>query len=346
VLAAGTLAGCLPFGNQSEPTELYPADSLSKRLAADIESTPLRIDFRLEPDTASYFASMQLGPDSTVWIGNLASGSIDRFTLAGQPLESIRHTEMTYPYLSGAVDSTVYVYDAGSERLITVNHGVVDDVRDLPVRAGAMNLARSIAVFGNHVYVKDTGRGDAATLTVLTRSDPTSLPNRTRLRGEAWRYHGVMRPWNGRITGSSAFQPVLYMFQPSWPVDSLRLKGFDSPMLARSRAFALGDVSDPPLMISAFSASGANLFVLNVRPGTIRIDEYDAKGVLQRIFEWIAPEPEAFTPVDLLTIKQPAEDPVFFVVSTAAEYGALSLDYRSRFDRLTPVSEAQTTDPS
>ena len=110
-------------------------------------------------------------------------------------------------------------------------------------------------------------------------------------------------------------------------------------MLARSRSFALGEVDDPPLMLSSFDSDGERLFVLNVRPGILRVDEYDGNGRLQAVFQREAPEPESFTPVDIVVTTDDRGRPTFFVISTSAEYGALSLDYRSRLDRLEPSSD-------
>ena len=76
----------------------------------------------------------------------------------------------------------------------------------------------------------------------------------------------------------------------------------------------LGEVADPPLMISSFSTVGERLFVLNVRPGILRIDEYDTTGTLKQAFQREAPEPESFTPVDLLVLPDADGRLVFYGV--------------------------------
>jgi hypothetical protein len=331
------VSGCLPFGNRSEPTELFPADSVSRQIAEEIEPLALEIVFRLEPDSAAYFGSIQRGPDSLIWIGDLYAEKIHRFTESGDWRPAIRSPELKYPYLSGGDADTVYVYEASDETLLGIHQETVVRHETLPVRVSAMNLSRSVLVFGGALYVKDTGSLEGATLAISSSPGRSAGLVRVRLPGPSWHYHGIMRPWLGQAAAASGYQPQIYLFSPSAGTDSLRLRGFDSPMLARSRAFALGEVEEPPLMISSISPVDSSLYVLNVRPGVVRIDEYDVKGLLTRVFEWSAPEPESFTPVDMLVTTDEEGLPMFFVVSTATDYGALSLQYRSRFDRFAAV---------
>ena len=335
ILLAGSLfAACFPFGDRSEPSELFPSDSVSRAIAVKIIPETLELLNRVEPDAAAFFGSIQLGPDSLIWVGDLSTSSIRRFTLAAEELPPIRSGEIAYPYLAGRSGSSSFVYDVGTEMLLRLDGENVEATWSLPTRTGGLSLSRFVSVLNGYSYVKDAGSLDHATMAVSRLGE---APVRTRLPGKPWRYHGILRAWGDRMAGVSSFRPVLYFFDPSAQLDSMSLKGFNSPMLARSRAFELGEVADPPLMISSFSTIGERLFVLNVRPGTLRIDEYDAAGTLQQVFQREAPEPESFTPIDLLALPNVAGHLTFYVLSTSTEYGALSLDYRSRLDVLTRI---------
>lgn len=83
-------------------------------------------------------------------------------------------------------------------------------------------------------------------------------------------------------------------------VDTLALVGFDSPMLARSRAFMLGDVHQPPMLSASAAAAGDLLFVMNMRPGWLQVDVFDRGGALLR--RLVPPDQtyrDAFLPQDL-----------------------------------------------
>lgn len=333
IFAATTLVGCLPFGGPSEPTELFPADSLSREIAARTPTLALELVERIQPDRPAFFASMMLGPDSLIWIGDLSTGSIRRFALDLEERAPVTSARIQFPYVAGRSTGSTYVYDVGTEALLRIDDDQITAEWPLPARAGGAHLSRYAWVLDGYVFVKDTGSGERATIAV---SHPGESPVRVQLPGASWRYHGVLRPWNGRMAGTSSFRPVLYFFNRAGEIDSLRLSGFDSPMLARRRAFALGEVTEPPLMISSISGIDDRLFVLNVRPGVLRIDEYDANGMLQRAYERVSPEPDAFTPMDLLVVSGSGDSLAFYVASNWADYEAISLEYRSRIDRLQP----------
>jgi len=67
------------------------------------------------------------------------------------------------------------------------------------------------------------------------------------------------------------------------PADSLRLFGFDSPMLARMRQFMLGDTHAPPMLSVSAAVTEDRFYVINMRPGWLRLDVYDRSGTLQYI---------------------------------------------------------------
>lgn len=323
------LSGCSPFGDRTEPTELFPADSVSRAIAADVSPAELQLLQRIQTQESSFWGSIQFGPDSLIWIGDLATSSIRRFALDGTEQSALASEHLVYPYLAGASGDSVYVFDVGRESLLLIDSGAIETVTELPARVGGNQLSRFVAVRGGVAYVKDTGAADQATMATVSGDGSV---RRSVLPGPSWRYHGIMRSWGDRVMGVASYHPMLYMFDDDAGLDSLRLSGFDSPMLARSRSFALGETDQPPLMISGAAAIDDLLYVINVRPGIIRIDEYDVNGDLQRVFQRESPEPDPFTPVDLIVLPDTDGGLLFVVASTFAEYGSISLDYRSRLD--------------
>ncbi len=78
------------------------------------------------------------------------------------------------------------------------------------------------------------------------------------------------------------------------------LMGFDSPMLARSRLFVLNDLDQPPMLTVSAVAEGELLFLLNMRPGWLRVDVYDHDGHLQNILTQPSPEfDQGYYPSDI-----------------------------------------------
>ena len=105
-------------------------------------------------------------------------------------------------------------------------------------------------------------------------------------------------------------------------------------MLARSRAYGLGTIDEPPLMISGLYALEDHLYVLNVRPGILRIDIFDRSGRIVKTLQREEPEPTAYTAIDL-SIQLRGDSTRAYVASVNTVYGSLSLQYISRVEAFT-----------
>ena len=77
----------------------------------------------------------------------------------------------------------------------------------------------------------------------------------------------------------------------------MALVGFDSPKLAQSRQFLLGETTPPLLSSSAAPAPDGGLFALNLRTGWLLVDVFGPDGRLRR----------------RLSSRRPAFDPDYFV---------------------------------
>jgi hypothetical protein len=121
--------------------------------------------------------------------------------------------------------------------------------------------------------------------------------SRHALAAPSWRASGFVRMWAGAVVALSGYRPVVDRLPPgaSARADTLALRGFDSPQLARSAQFMRGAVAEPPLLTASAAALGDHLYVLNQRTDHIRIDRYGRDGVLDRVL--VSPMPWALLDV-------------------------------------------------
>jgi len=322
-------AGCGPFSHRSEPTELFPADSASRALASTVQVETLLLDGRYDGGEGSYYGSVQLGPDSLLWIGDLGRGAIRRFRFDGS--EESPLSGFSFPYLSGEIGEHAAVFDAGRNRVTAARD--TSFVVDLPERRAdnskSTGLTRQVATLEGGVYIKDS---DPPRARLERRDIRGGAPEILDLPGPAWHHRGMLYAWKDRLIDVSSYRPVVYVIDGAGAIDSLQLNGFDSPMLARIRAYSRGAFDEPPLVISGVYGDDESLYVLNLRPGYVRIDVFDTGGRLRRILQHEEPEPTAFTPLGLI-VRSQGDTLEAYVVSVNTVYGSLSLTYASRLDR-------------
>jgi hypothetical protein len=209
--------------------------------------------------------------------------------------------EDAIPYLAGRNGDTLFVFLAGSNRVVGVLDGHV--AADLPIAAedAAMQL-RYVATGGTNTWIK-TADPDAGARLVRYRKTgdrETELP----LRGGYWSHTGPLKLVGDTLLSVRGYVPVLTRVGPDGVIDSLRLHGFDSPMLARMRSFQLGKVTSPPLLIASVAVANGHYFVINVRPGWLRIDVYNAAGRIEAILT--EPDPgfnKSFYPTDIAALR-------------------------------------------
>lgn len=306
-----TLTGCLPSScRRQESRALFPSDSLSRQRAEQVPADTLRLAWRSggsAPPALAYPRTVRFGPQGRVYVSDVERGSIFVFGPEGRFIEEAVLDGTGVPYLAGFRGDTLVVFDPAALRLDFVLGG--DVVRQLslaaePVR-GALVYA---AVTDSALYVKQVGEGIEG---YLARFDEAGREaERFPLTAPYWRHAGLLRTWGDSLLSLSGFRPVVDVLPSpgAAALDTLALAGFDSPMLARSRAFIRGEVDAPPLLTPAAAAAGDRLFVLNLRPGWLQVDVFDRRGVLQR--RLIQPEPgfqKNFFPQDLAARRLDAE---------------------------------------
>ena len=290
MVAAVGLAGCLPGAGRGTDRALSPADSASVALAATVPVDTLELAWTARaPDE-----DVMPLPTSLGWLGDgrlavveTQVGSVRLFGSDGEYRQRIDLPEASFPYFAGASGDTVAVLARGPGALLwlTPDDGVVGqtDVGEGALSAWAPSPA-------GPVWAR---RGGGATDAPprLDELAPDGRRLRTVALPVAWRASGYLRAWGGRVVALSGYRPVVDVVaaRNAGFADTLALRGFDSPQLARSAQFMRGDVDEPPLLTSSAAPLGDDLYVLNLRGDHVRVDVYGRDAVLRRVL--VSPTP-------------------------------------------------------
>ncbi len=313
------LAGCLPSSNQRKlDRALFPADSLSRAIAAEVPVDTLALVRRVEapPEAMLEFpTSFALGPDGGIVVAETRRGALVYFDAEGSYQRAFQWNAFSYPFLAGVRGDTIAVLNRGAHRVDLV---VGEDV----VRSLAVPEARNgSALLTGRGLAYRTADPEAGATLIRFALDGTEQA-RYDLAGPYWRHLGFLRAWDDSLLALSGYRPVVDVLTAETPsgavLDTLALAGFDSPQLERSRLWASGEIDEPPLLSPAAAALGDRLFVLNARPGWVRIDVFRHDGdrlLLEHAL--VQPDPtldKTFLPMDLIARRVPGG--VEFVVLT------------------------------
>lgn len=321
ILLAVVLAGCLPYScRRTEPTALFPSDSLSQRIAAGVPAdtlTMIQQSSGAEDRPMGYPTSLLRGPEQRFFASDAKENSIYVFDSAGTFQRRVEAPSFSYPFLAGFRGDTLLVLNRGSSTIDFVLNDRVVNSLSVPEGAGAMAVTTS-----NGIYYKTVGEDNwfspdvTGYIARLTRSGDTTSP-RVELPGPYWRHRGFLRTWGDTLVSLSGYRPVVDMVLPGGEFDTLTLRGFDSPMLARSRGFIKGSVDTAPVLTSSAVPRDSQLFVLNLRPKRLRVDIYNRDGRLQQIYQEPgrpAPdEPDVF-PMDFTVYRDHSNRRIFAVL--------------------------------
>ena len=299
------LAGCLPYSCRREPNEaLFPADSVSRRVAQDVPTDTLRpagASGGTDAHPLAYPRTVRFVDDAVV-VSDAERNSLFRFGPDGAFRREVTDEAFAVPYLIGHRGDTLAVFSAEADRVDFVVGGrrLADRAvsYDRPTRDALVYMLATDA----HLYAKVVGAEVGAHVSRLDAGG--EVVARAELGGPYWRRAGFLRAWGDSLASLSGYRPVVHRLPAAFAdgarADSLALLGFDSPMLERSYAYAAGDVTKPPLLTASAAAVGDALFVLNLRPGWVQIDVYDRRGRLQRrLVEPRRTGNRNFYPVDL-----------------------------------------------
>ena len=298
-----TLSGCFPFSCQpGQPRALFPADSLSRLYAETTSIDTLKTiwetkggsDIRLVYPRTVRFDSL-----GTIYASDAQNNEVYRILREDGTIDRIfRSISYDTPYLVGIRQDTLLVFNPSSRR---IDYTVGDDTQlftQLPPDGSGTERLQYVVVSDTDTYYKVIEPDFEGYISRLAR-DGTVL-SKASIPPPYWRYAGALRMWNDELVSLSAYRPFVDFLNEANAIDSLALFGFDSPMLARSRAFVLGNTRQPPLLYSSAAPLNDLLFVLNLRPGWLRIDVFDRTGTLKH--RLVQQEPgfnKEFYPIDI-----------------------------------------------
>ncbi|MEX0822610.1 MAG: hypothetical protein WD021_10720 [Rhodothermales bacterium] len=295
------LTGCLPYScRREESTELMPSDSLSRELAAGVAVDTLELDWSRSASSDAALVhprTVRFGDrhTDTLYVSDAETGIVYVFDTSGSFQSAIETTEI--PYLAGVRADTLAVFDPSGPAMHLLVDGRPAEMISIQ-DTGRSSESLVYGAFGRDIYYKRVDENEDS-FVARVRRDGT-LGQRHRLPGPVWRHAGLLRTWGDSVISLSGFRPVIDIVTEDAEVDTLALRGFDSPMLRRTRAFLVGDIHEPPLITSSAAPSGDYLFVLNMRAGWLQIDAFDRSGLLvRRLTEREPAYRKAFFPQDL-----------------------------------------------
>ena len=302
------LSGCLPTscGGQ-EPRTLYPSDSLSRQIAEETDRDTLTMTWMHrgpEDGRLRYPASMALAPSGMLWVADASRATLYRFDPTGALADTLSHPAFSYPFLGGFRGDTLLVLSRGAGALHLVHGRKLVRSVDLPSGEGLAAAAGPRGIFVKSAgtdpwwgesedgYIRplrlardSTGRGtsEASNEAATTGTSEARTGAVVTLDGPVYARRGFLRSWGDSLLSLSGYRPAIDVVLPGGRLDTLDLRGFDSPMLPRRRAYARGEVDTPPLLTASAVPLDNRLYVLNMRPKHLQVDVYDRRGRLQRI---------------------------------------------------------------
>lgn len=271
-----------------------PSDSLSREVARAVPVDTLDTLWTTPGPESSRFGfprTVRFLPDGDVVVSDAETNRLYRYSPGGSMRYAL-DAGFDVPYVAGvraggpsASGDTVVVFNAGNDRLDWIAGGRRLSERSVTLqRPSAETLVYTTAT-DTALYAKVIGEDVQGIVGRVGHGG--QIVDRVTLDGPYWRHAGFLRAWGDSLVSLSGFRPVVDVLpqrglgaaQP----DTLALVGFDSPMLERSYAFLQGDASKAPLLTVSGDAEGDSLYVLNLRPGWLRIDVYGRDGRLRRV---------------------------------------------------------------
>ncbi len=304
VAAIFTLAisGCLPSScNRAESRAVTPADSTSRSLAAEMPVDTLSLVWSSGGPAEAVFnypRTLLFDDEGSLWVSDSGTNTVIRFGATDDSVEIFESELFTYPYLAGSTRDSVFVFSAGRQRLQAIVGREIKDILATPSPPKAGLLQYVHVTPKGDMFVKLLGNDFEPFVARLGRDGEEIW--RHELDRPLWTLAGNLRSWGDTLLSLRGYQPSIDLLRQDGSADSLRLTGFDSPMLARTRLFAAGSIDQPPMLSAGASSRQDELFVLNMRPGWLRVDVYDRGGRLKAILT--QPDPgfnKQFYPTDI-----------------------------------------------
>ena len=245
-----------------------------------------------------YPRTLIFGLDDRIYVSDTESGRIFIFHSNGTAAVSFSLPNVEFPYLAGWRGDSLIVFAPQTHQF----HFVVDTIQAASITTAVTSSQSLQYALANDsgLYLKAVTRDTLHYLWTFSRSGDQI--QEAVLHGSSWEHAGLLRNFENRLVSLSGFYPwaLTWTEDLSQGPDTLRWRGFDSPMLRRTYAFGLGHGRGAPLVTGSAAAAGEFWFVLNQRAGWLRIDIYNTTGTLQYILVEESPGYiKNFYPIDL-----------------------------------------------
>lgn len=245
-----------------------------------------------------YPRTVLFGDSGQVYVSDAKENVIHEYLPDGLLRRIHSSSALTYPFLTGVRGDTLLVFNPEMRRIDFLRNDRVVRNTTMPEEVAEKQRLQYTTASDRHLYYKTVGEDFDGYLVKMT--DAGDILERTPMPGPVWRRAGLLELWGDSLLSLSAYQPVVDVITADARMDTLRLVGFDSPMLPRTRAFILGAIYEPPMLSSAAATAGNALFVLNLRPGWLRVDVFDRTGrITHRLVQDAPAFSQDFYPIDL-----------------------------------------------
>ncbi len=278
-------AGCLPSSCQRiESRAVSPEDSLSRQIASGIIPDTIQSVQVLTGEGESMLEwprTVLFDAAGRIYVSDTGRHTLFVFDTDGALVEEFAWERARFPYLAGWRGDSLLVFNPTHHKIdILLDTELVDSIPTPPPDPRSLQYALATPTT---LYLKVVSQTTDHTIWQLDRKG--AIVARAPLSGSPWDHAGLLRA-NGEVPVSlTGFFPRIM----TWPHGlteapiTFRWQGFDSPMLRRTFAFDQGSARNIPLLSSAAALAGTHWFVINLRPGWLRLDLYDHSGRLQHV---------------------------------------------------------------
>jgi len=288
------VSGCLPSScGKVEPRDLAPSDSLSRQLALSFVPDTL-VKLWSSSENLAFPRTVQFAGEN-LFVADVRNSNVVSFNQSGNYQNSIAGEGWKFPYLAGGDTHAPFVYLPTLNRLDRIAGDTVEKVLDLPTTDNALTYAFGS---GERIALKTLPKDGGGSILLYSTTSVEVLE--FELSAPQWTHAGGIIVDADTVFSLRGFDRSIDVFFGEQPPQLRPLVGFDSPMLARAYSFRQGITSKPPLLSASAAFVDNRFFVMNMRPGWLRIDVYSRSGLLEALL--VQPDPafsKSFYPTDL-----------------------------------------------
>ncbi len=281
-----------------------------------------------ESDAFGHLSAVRF-TESKIFLSDLENGRVLSYNLDGDLEDFELDQPLSFPYLLQAKSDSLVIFNAGNPSIDWYIKGEHSRTTSLPAFGEGKSLTYFPSVYRDKIFLKTQPEKGQSELYQLDQVSG-EIEDSTMLAGPSWIHKGFLRSNDSELLSISSYYPNIYLAGTGLSQDSLRLQGFDTPMLARMRNKAIGEGDEAPLIISSAVLKDSLFFVTNLRPGWARVDVYDRKGLLQNILEEeLPPAPTDYNTLDI-DVMRDGDDYLIALIAVKQVHKTISIEYHAK----------------